>query len=50
MSRSWWLSADWVRWQLIAGAGQAADVSHRRDQPEMANLEIHTHEATSSSW
>ena len=35
--------------QLIAGAGQAADVGDGGDEPEVANLEIHEHEATSSS-
>jgi hypothetical protein len=35
--------------ELIAGAGQAADAGDRRDQAQVADLEIHEHEATSSS-
>jgi hypothetical protein len=35
--------------QPIAGARQAADVGDRRDQPQVANLDLHVNEATSSS-
>ena len=35
--------------QLIAGAGQAADFGHGGDEPQVADLQIHVHEPTSST-